>query len=108
MQQIREELAKVIEDNINPQFEGINEKFIRVDKQFEGVNQRLTRVEATMVTKSYLDDKLADLGGDLVTKLRKEDAKLNRLVEIMKRKKVLTIDDTNELDEFQVFPRLSN
>ena len=42
----------------------------------ESMNTRLTRVESTMVTKSYLDDKLADLRGDVVVMIKNERALL--------------------------------
>lgn len=92
-------MGEVIEDNINPQFE-------RIDNQFKGVYQRLDRIEATMVTKSYLDDKLADSEGGLTVKLRKEDNKVNRLVSILKGKKVLARTDVKSLREIQVFPSI--
>ena len=55
--------------------EYLDDKFQNIDKQF-----------AQLPTKSYLDDKLADLEGDLIKKLRKEDEKVNRLAEILKQK----------------------
>ncbi len=36
-----------------------------------------------MVTKDYLDEKLADLRGDLTILIRKEDTKLKTLVEVL-------------------------
>jgi len=36
----------------------------------------MTVVKATMVTKSYLDDKLGDFKGDMVRFVRTEDAKI--------------------------------
>ena len=51
-----------------------------VDQRFDRVDQRLDRVEATMVTKDYLDEKLADLRGDLVVLTRKEDEDDDALV----------------------------
>jgi len=114
LKKIRGELASVIEDNINPQFEivhkrfeDVNKRFEDVNKRFEDVNKHFGRIEATMVTKSYLDEKLADLSGDLVVKLKKEDAKLSRLVEILKRKKVLDKNEVKELAEYQIFPRFA-
>src|SRR3989344_2391389 len=104
LKKIRGELASVIEDNINPQFEDVNKRYEDVNKRFEDVNKHFGRIEATMVTKSYLDEKLADLSGDLVVKLKKEDAKLSRLVDILKRKKVLDKNEVKELAEYQIFP----
>lgn len=47
-------------------------------------------IKSQMVTKDYLDTKLADLRGDLVVLTRKEDAKVKSLVDLLKKKKVIT------------------
>jgi hypothetical protein len=56
-------------------------------------------------TKSYLDDKLANLEGGLIAKLRKEDEKVNRLAEMLKQKNLLTESDIKELGQLQVFSK---
>lgn len=63
LQQIHEELAKVIEGNINPQFEkiytrleGIDGRLAGIDGRLNGHDSRFDKIEATMVTKSYLDE----------------------------------------------------
>ncbi|OGG49747.1 hypothetical protein A3C18_01020 [Candidatus Kaiserbacteria bacterium RIFCSPHIGHO2_02_FULL_54_11b] len=78
-----------------------------VDQRFDRVDQRLDRVEATMVTKDYLDEKLADLRGDLVVLTRKEDAKVRTLVEILRERKVLTDDDAKRILSMEPFPQLA-
>ncbi len=60
---------------------------------------------ANLPTKTFLTDKLANLEGDLVKKLRKEDEKINRLAEILKDKNILTELDIQELGNLQVFPK---
>ena len=59
MDLIGAEVAKVIEDNVDPRFDAIDERFERL----EG---RVGKIEATMVTKDYLDDKLGKLRGEFV------------------------------------------
>ncbi len=59
-----------------------------------------------MVTKSYLDDKLADLKGDLTVLMRKEDTKLKALVEILAEKKVLNEEDKKRIFTMEPFPQL--
>jgi hypothetical protein len=49
---------------------------------------------------------LADLRGDLVVLTRKEDTKLKELVEILKKKKILTDDDVKHLLTMEPFPQL--
>ena len=95
--------------------EFLDEKFLRLDEKFQVINNRFEQLEikfddlqksvAQLPTKSYLDDKLANLEGGLITKLRKEDEKLNRLTELLKQKKILTEGDVTELQNLQVFPK---
>lgn len=106
IKKIGEEVGKIIEDNITPQFEGIYKRLDGVEGRLGGVEGRLGRIEATMVTKSYLDDKLADLEGNLISKLRKEDEKVNRLIEVLKNKSLLTTEDIQQFKEFQIFPKV--
>ncbi|OGE80986.1 MAG: hypothetical protein A3H72_00920 [Candidatus Doudnabacteria bacterium RIFCSPLOWO2_02_FULL_48_8] len=56
-------------------------------------------------TKSYLDDKIANLQGDLTTKLRKEDEKVNRLADILRQKNLISDNDIQELGNLVVFPK---
>ncbi len=72
-----------------------------LDEKFQAIEDRF----AQLPTKSYLDDKLADLEGGIITKLRKEDDKLNRLAEMLKDKKVLSETDIAELKKLVVFPK---
>ena len=72
-----------------------------LDQKFQAIEDRFSQLP----TKSYLDDKLADLEGGLVTKLRKEDEKLNRLAGMLKEKKLLNDADIAELQRLQVFPK---
>jgi len=99
IQKIGEELGKVIEQNINPQFDEIRERI-------DALELNVTTIKSEMVTKSYLDDKLANLEGGLIGKLRKEDAKINRLIEFLKEKNILGKQELEELKEYQIFPRM--
>lgn len=83
--QIGIELGKVIEQNITPV---------------------LDEMRSQMVTRSYLDDKLAELEGTATVRQRKEDQKLNLLIDLLHRKALLQDNEVAELQEIQVFPRL--
>jgi chromosome segregation ATPase len=61
---------------INELGESLQELATHMDERFTTVDVRLTRVESSMITKSYLDDRLADLRGDLVLLARKGNDKL--------------------------------
>lgn len=61
---IIEGVGEMIEQNVLPEIEKVR---VRV----ESIDARLTKVETTMVTKDYLDEKLANTRGDLVAYDRK-------------------------------------
>ena len=63
------------------------------------LKQEMTSIKSQMVTKSYLDDKLADLRGDLVVLTRKRTQET--LVEILADKKVLSQDETKDFHGFR-------
>jgi len=94
-----DDLARAVKSG----FDGVDKRFDGVDKRFNGVDKRLTRVESTMVTKDYLDEKLVDLRGDIVILLRKEDRKLEALIEKLKERHIITDKDIKELQEIQIF-----
>ncbi len=80
-------------------------RFDGVESRIGGVESRLDKIESTMVTKDYLDEKLADLRGDLVVLMRKEDTKVKALIEILKERKVLTDEDVKKILSMEPFPQ---
>lgn len=86
--------ADVWEGNLEPAF---NTVFDKIDTLEGKVNQ--------LPTKTYLDDKIANLQGDLITKLHKEDEKINRLADILREKNLISDNDLKELANLIVFPK---
>jgi uncharacterized protein YydD (DUF2326 family) len=86
--------------------DAINEFSGQVDQRFEGVDQRFQRIESQMVTKDYLDEKMADMRGDLVVLTRKEDQKVKVLVGKLLQKGVLSDDEATEILAMEPFPQL--
>lgn len=70
-----------------------------------GVKSEIAGMKAAMVTKSYLDDKLADLKGDMVAMLRKEDQKTRILVERLVERKALRASDAKDVFAVRPFAR---
>lgn len=99
IQKIGEEVGKVIEQNITPVLDGMR-------GDIDGMRGDIEKIKSEMVTKSYLDDKLADIEGQLIGKLRKGDNKVNRLIEVLHNKSVLSNEDVARLNEFQMFPKM--
>lgn len=75
-------------------------------EEFDELKKEVAKIQATMVTKDYLDEKLADLRGDLVVLMRKEDTKLKALIGLLKRKNVISEEDTKELLTMEPFAEL--
>jgi hypothetical protein len=63
-------------------------------------------LNSQMVTKAYLDDKNANLRGDIITVVRKGDTKTVALMRILRKKNILTDDDMNDLLAMEPFPDL--
>ncbi len=58
----------------------VDKRFDKVEARLDSLDKRTGHLENQMVTKDYLDNKLADLRGDLVVAVRREDEKVDTLV----------------------------
>ena len=58
-----------------------------------------------MVTKDYLDEKLADQRGDLILLTRKEDKKVMALVDVLKQRKLIDDADVKKIMGMEPFPQ---
>ena len=101
------------ETSKNEILEAINEFSTNVDNQFHevkseigSIKSEIVSIKALMVTKDYLDDKLGDLRGDLVVLMRKEDTKMVKLIEILKRRAVITEAEEKEILSMEPFAKL--
>lgn len=90
---------------VESKLSGVETRLSGVESRLGTVEKRLDSVEGDMVTKSYLDEKLFDLKGDLITLTRKEDAKLIKLVDILESKNVISHDDAGKVLAMEPFPR---
>ena len=105
-----EKLAKMMKDGfdeVHVRLDKVDGRLDKVDGRLDKVDGRLGKIEATMVTKDYLDEKLADLRGDIAVLIRKEDTKLGALVKILEQRKVLSPDDVNHIFSLEPFARLT-
>ncbi|MFA6534120.1 MAG: hypothetical protein WCT37_03025 [Patescibacteria group bacterium] len=62
-------------------------------------------IKAKMVTKDYLDDKLANLKGELVIAIKSEDAKVNHLANRLRQEKSLSGTATEEIIAWKPFAK---
>jgi predicted nucleic acid-binding Zn-ribbon protein len=94
-------------DKVEGRLTKVEGRLTKVEGRLTKVEGRLTKVEATVVTKNYLDEKLSDLRGDLVVLMRKEDNKVRKLVDVLKKRKVITAGDAKEILAMEPFPELN-
>ena len=97
---------KDIIDAINVMSTHVDSRLAHVDSRLDKIEGRLTKVEATMVTKDYLDDKLADMKGDLIIMMRKGDHKVVGLINLLKGKSLISEQEAMSLLQMEPFPQL--
>ncbi|MDD5071648.1 MAG: hypothetical protein PHQ42_02845 [Patescibacteria group bacterium] len=102
----KDESKNEILEAINEFSSKVDERFDKVDERFDNLEGRVGKIEATMVTEDYLDEKMADLRGDLVVLMRKEDTKVVKLIEILKRRKIITEVEEKEILSMEPFAKL--
>lgn len=95
------------EGTINEVLEAVNTLSTNMDGRLSRLESDMKQVKATMVTKDYLDDKLADLRGDLVVLMRKEDKKVQSLIEVLCSKKVISTEEAKRILSMEPFPQIS-
>jgi arsenate reductase-like glutaredoxin family protein len=83
----------------------VNDFATQTEIKFDKLGNEVNEIRTTMVTKDYLDDKLSDLRGDLVVLMRKEDTKVKALIEILKKRKVITEEDVKKILTMEPFPQ---
>ncbi|MFA6042983.1 MAG: hypothetical protein WCV85_03495 [Patescibacteria group bacterium] len=87
-------------DTLEARFDG---RINGLDTRFSGVEKRLMSVGSQMVTKDYLDGKLADLRGDLTLLTRKEDSKLLAIVDLLYGKRIMTKTERQQIMALEPF-----
>ena len=71
------------------------------------LSDRIDSLTTRMVTKEYLDDKLADVRGDFGSLVRKEDAKLRAVVGALEQEKLISKDKVSKISAMEPFPQLA-
>lgn len=84
---------------------GIKNTISSLETRVGGLENNMIGIQNKMVTKDYLDDKLYDLRGDLISLTRKEDEKLGTLVQILKKRKVINPSEAKQILELEPFAR---
>lgn len=92
-------------DRLESRMTGMETKITGVEIRMTGMETKMTGIGAMMVTKEYLDDKLADLRADLVVLARKGDRKLSELVDELVHQGSLSKDAAHKIMALEPFPQ---
>lgn len=68
-----------------------------LETRMGGLEIKMSGLETRVVTKEYLDNKLADLKGDLVVLLRKEDTKVVSLIETLRSRQAISDEEAKHI-----------
>ncbi len=88
---------------IDKRFVAIDERFVAIDERFVAIEKKLTQTKLEIL--DGVDDKLANLKGDLVILMRKEDKKVDHLIKLLQDKSVITKQDASALLDIRPFPQ---
>ena len=91
---------------VEGEFVAVRSDISGLKSEVSGLKTEIGVIKSTMVTKDHLDDKLADLKGDLITVVRKENTKVVALIQKLREKNVLDDADMNFLLAMDPFPDL--
>lgn len=92
-------------DEVNKRFEETNQRLDKHDQRFESLESEMTRTRSLMVTKDYLDDKLADLRADLLGVDRQQEYKVDQLVDELVSNNTVSSTFRVKLARFNIFKR---
>lgn len=81
----------------------MEERFNGVEGRLTSVEDRVRNMENNMVTKWYLDDKLADLKRELVPAIKRVNIKADTLTGILGHKQVISSSEVQTVLNIQPF-----
>jgi len=99
------EAIHIFAGSVDKCFDKVDRRFDKIESEMGSVKQGMGSMKAQMVTKDYLDDKLADLRSDLGGLIRRGDQKNSALVKNLEKKKLISKDEAGGILAMSPFPR---
>jgi hypothetical protein len=93
-------------DRVEERFNKVEERFKKLEDRFGFIEGRVGKVELGMVTKDYLDRKMAEQHGDIISVINGVDHKTFVLVDTLANKKVLSRQEAKSLKQLKPFPKI--
>ena len=100
----KKDLADFTEETLLPAVERIIDK--KIDEKVPSIVHPIVN-KAKLELMDHIDVKIADLRGDVILLLRKDERRFLHLVDILYKKKLLDERDIKSLEDLQLFPKLS-
>lgn len=103
--------ATNVEENfteVKQDIKDIKKRVTNLEVRVTTVEKRTTSIESQMVTKSYLDDKLADLHGETLKVTRQTNDKIVCLTQHLHEEENLSNDHFKEVVALPPFARISS
>ncbi len=96
-------VGEMVEQQILPRLDHLEQELGRLSKEVDILRRDVTRLDSQMVTKEYLDKKLADEFSDFYNRLKREwvdkDVKWKqRVITILQNAKIAKTEDVHELE----------
>ncbi|MFH1662192.1 MAG: hypothetical protein ABIA02_03800 [Candidatus Falkowbacteria bacterium] len=113
VQGIKEDYKEIKEDHqdmlevINEFSTNMDNKISELKSENNSMKSDINSMKSQMLTKDYLDEKLYDFRGDLIVILRKEDTKVRKLIDILKKKNFLSDEDARIVLSMEPFPQMT-
>ena len=92
-----EDLARMVKGG----FDSVGKQINELKTDVGTLKTDVSYLRSQMVTKDFLDDRLANHYGDIVVLFRKEDRRFSELVSILVEKAVLSGPDVQRLDKLR-------
>lgn len=103
------EAINIFATHVEERFDKLENRMGTMESRMGTMESRMGKIEATvttLVTTDHFDEKMADMRGDLVVLLRKEDNKLGALIAELIRSNVLTQDAAVKILSMEPFPQM--
>ena len=89
--------------NVQGQFEELE---VKMDKRFEKVESEIGIIKNSMVTKTFLEDKMLEYKGEIIAMVKGGDSKVNSVIETLEDKNVINKSESKRLISLSPFPQI--
>lgn len=90
---------------INTFSTAVDKRFSNIEGDIKDIKVEVKHIKNAMVTKEYLDEKMSEQNGKLISLIRKEDHKVDTVTSLLHDHKLLSDNDIQQIDQVRLFPK---